>query len=119
MNINKSLILSLIIVGYAFVYIATSKDPCSGDCKKIEIIRESLKLNRPYLLGVYRCINNYRTIDSLCVKVTDTTGVNWGLLADTACMVASQNGLPDQKIFILRFSKTSSNYDTLAFKECH
>lgn len=114
----KFLILSLILMGYALLYMATSKETCFEECEKIYKLNESLKLNRPYVLGASRCVYTYRTVDSLCVQVKDTIGINWNLLADTVCMIAAQKGLLNQKVLILVYRNATFTYDTLAYKQC-
>lgn len=112
----KLLILSLILIIYASLYIATSKDvPCEGDCEKLSQITYALSNSRTYVFGVYRCTQP-RISDSLCVYVKDTLGINWNLFADTVCIIATQHGLLQQKIFVLKTG--TSPPDTLARKIC-
>jgi hypothetical protein len=114
----RYLFLSVILIGYAFLYMATSvQEPCEGDCLKVENFNTAIRKNRPYIFSSYRC--SYQSVsDSLCVYVKDTSGVDWNLLADTACQVATQNGLPQQKIFILQVNASTTFIDTVVRKQC-
>ncbi|MCX6316160.1 MAG: hypothetical protein NTW29_02640 [Bacteroidetes bacterium] len=113
---TKHFLLVLILFVYAGLYIATSTpDKCDNDCERTNQTFMNLRLNRPYVSTLYRCTNRQGS-DTLCVFVSDTTGIDWNLFADTACMVASQNGLPRQKIFIIKSGATPP--DTLAKKVC-
>jgi hypothetical protein len=97
---------------------ATSiEEPCEGDCEKVQNFYTAIKNKRPYVLSVYRC--SYQSLsDSLCVYVRDSNGVDWNLLADTACQIATQNGLPQQKIFILQADTSTTLIDTVVRKQC-
>lgn len=115
MKFPRTIFLALLIL-YGSLYIATTKHiPCEDDCERMLNAQKTISANRPYVEGVSRC--TYRQAsDTLCVYVRDTTGINWSLFADTACMAASQNGLPHQKIFILKWN--SYPMDTLVKKVC-
>lgn len=115
MRKNKLLLFS-VLLGYAFLYIATSYHvPCEDDCEKTSNTYQALATNRPYVITVRRC--TYQAVsDTLCVFVRDTTGINWSLFADTACMTATQYGLPRQKILVVNIEV--SPYDTVATKIC-
>ena len=116
MRIIKSLILPLIFIVYAFLYIATTKNiPCDGDCEKVYQTGIVLRNSRTYVYGVYRCTQP-RISDTLCVMVKDTIGINWNLFADTVCIIATQQGLIRQKIFVLK--NGTSPPDTLSRKVC-
>lgn len=113
---KKLLLLPVILLGYSLLYIATSYHaPCEGDCEKTTKVSQSLRENRPYVNNVYRCTYQPNS-DTLCIYVNDTTGIDWNLFADTVCMTATQYGLPQQKIFVLKFSGAA--YDTVAKKVC-
>jgi hypothetical protein len=62
-----------------------------------------------------RCGSPYIPSDSICVYVKDTIGINWDIIADSTCYFATQAGLPQQKIFIL---KTGFPTDTLVKRQC-
>lgn len=110
------LILSLILIVYASLYIATSKDvPCEGDCDKVYQTGKSLSNSRTYVLSTNRCTLP-GVFDTLCIYVKDTIGINWNLFADTACIIATQHGLLQQKIFVLKIG--TSPPDTLVKKVC-
>jgi hypothetical protein len=116
MKNKKSILLFLILGFYSVLYIATKRVlPCEADCQSVLTVQQNLRMNRSYVEGVFRC--SYRLAsDTLCVMVKDTIGVNWNLLADTACSIATQAGLLQQKIFIIK--NWSSPIDTLARKVC-
>ena len=103
-----------ILFGYSFLYIATSKSFCDEDCEKVGLVEEGL-IGKSYVNYVGRCSYS-RVSDTLCVYVKDTTGVDWNHLADTTCVLAAQQGLLQQKIFILKYGTMSR--DTLARKSC-
>jgi hypothetical protein len=112
---NKLLLFS-VLLGYAFLYIATSYQPrCEDDCEKISNVSQALSGTRPYVFTVRRCTNQ-AVSDTLCIFVRDTAGINWSLFADTACMTATQYGLPRQKILVINVEV--SPYDTVATKIC-
>ena len=115
MSKNKLFILPLILIAYAFLYLATSKDiPCLADCEKIEKLNIALRQNREsYVHYANRC---FRQSDTLCIYVKDTLGINWNLFADTVCLLATQKDLLRQKIFILKTGRYPP--DTLARKVC-
>jgi hypothetical protein len=117
MKKRRWLLLSIIVITYSLLFIATKPNyPCDGDCEKIHAVDAALRTNREgYIFAAVRCTYN-QVSDSLCVLVRDTTGINWQLLADTACTIASQKGLLRQKIFILKLG--TSPLDTLARKQC-
>lgn len=110
---KKSFLLVIILSAYAFLYIATTKPVhCEGDCERTLNTYIALNAGRDYVYNVSRC--SPQVTDTLCILVKDTTGINWDLFADTACMVATQNGLLQQKIFVLK----NATHDTLARKSC-
>jgi hypothetical protein len=112
----KWLILPLILIVYAFLYIATTKNvECEGDCDKVYQTGKSLSNSRTYVLSTYRCTLP-GVSDTLCIYVKDTIGINWNLFADTVCIIATQQGLIRQKIFVLK--NGTSPPDTLARKVC-
>jgi hypothetical protein len=113
---HKKTLFFLILFSYAALYIATSKQIiCESDCQKRIEVYNALSAGRTYVYMVNRCTAPVIS-DSLCIFVHDTSGINWNLFADTACLVATQQGLPRQKIFIIRNGNTGN--DTLAQKVC-
>lgn len=108
-------ILVLIICLYAFMYTDTKTYSCSDDCQKIYALDTTLMHDRDYIFGVYRCSRNSIS-DTICIIVKDTTGVNWDLFADTVCAMATQKGLNQQKLFIIK--NGSFPLDTLVKKQC-
>jgi hypothetical protein len=112
----KILLLPLILIVFSFLYMATSvPDRCLEDCQKVNEFSVALQQNRNYIYGVYRCSRSANG-DTLCIYAYDSVLVNWNLLADTACAIATQKGLVRQTLFILdnRFFPV----DTLAVKQC-
>jgi len=113
----KLLILPFLLLLFSILFMATSKQPiCDRDCSAVINVGTALRNGRiSYVEGVFRC--GYSLVsDTLCVFVKDTTGIDWNSLADTTCMIAAQNGLSGQKIFIVKnFSFPS---DTVARKIC-
>ncbi|MCX6316159.1 MAG: hypothetical protein NTW29_02635 [Bacteroidetes bacterium] len=113
----RFLLLAFILFVYAFSFIATKRvELCTGDCEKVAIFRNGFYPTREsYILGIGRCSDN-RISDTLCITVRDTSGIDWNVVADSACIYATRAGLPAQKIFIFR---TGTNPpDTLAKKQC-
>ena len=104
----------LTLIFYSLLYIATSRDTCIDDCAKVTQVGQSLS-SRNYVYAVYRCSYTHIS-DTLCVFVKDTTGINWSLLADTTCMIASQYGLSRQKVFVIK--NTIFPPDTVARVQC-
>lgn len=113
--LTKSLVLFAVVAFYSLLYVATSREECSEDCEKRVQLQDLLRNNRDYIFYVDRCGVTYGT-DTLCIGVVDTAGVNWDLLADTACTYANSVGLLRQTIFFLDLQV--SPYDTLARKQC-
>lgn len=117
MKKHKFFLLFIIVCIYSLLFIATKRDiPCEGDCELVSNFGNAIRLGREsYVYGAYRCSRNYIS-DTLCVYVKDTTGINWNLLSDTACIIATQKGLLQQKIFIIKNSVFPP--DTVARKQC-
>jgi len=112
----------MVVLSYVFMYTETKERYlCDDDCEKIQAIDSMLIKSHDYVYTVYRCYQSYSTpqaSDTLCVNVKDTIGVNWDLLADTICMLASQNGLNHQKVFIYKYDTATYLFDTLVKKNC-
>ncbi len=118
MSKYKGILLLAVITAYSLIYIATSyqKEPvCDSDCDKLGDVANRLYNNRTYVYNVNRC-NPGRVSDTICVFVADSSGVNWNLLADSACYFATQVGLSQQKIFVIK--NTLVPWDTVAIKQC-
>ena len=114
-RITRSLILFIVVAFYALLYWATSVDKCDEDCQKQIELSALLAKNRTYVYGAWRCSQSYIS-DTLCVSLKDTVGVNWDLLADTACQYANSLGLYHQKVFLIKIGV--SRPDTVARKQC-
>jgi hypothetical protein len=116
MNKRSGLLLLTILAFYAVLHMATSYQPrCEDDCQKIQNIYTHINANHPYVWNLRRC--TFQPVsDTLCVYVKDTTGINWNLLADSTCYFANQEGLPRQKVFVIR--QTQFPPDTLARVQC-
>lgn len=113
---GKYIAFILVLLFFSLLYTATSFPfSCEDDCAKVYAVDTTMSRNRDYVYWVGRCSGN-RQSDSLCVYVKDTTGINWDLLADTVCMVSTQNGLPRQKVFIIKNNVFPP--DTVARKIC-
>jgi predicted 3-demethylubiquinone-9 3-methyltransferase (glyoxalase superfamily) len=112
----RFLFLALILISYSLLYIATSIDRCDANCERISAVDTLLKKNRDYVYYTSRC-NWSAASDSICVWVKDTSGIDWNLLADTVCQIATVNGLLQQKVFILK-STTTGFPDTVVKKQC-
>lgn len=116
MKLKTSLILSLTLLFYSLIYLATSKVlPCEGDCEKTYGLDTTLRNKYSYFHGVFRCGRTYST-DTLCIYVKDTTGINWDLFSDTVCMYAKSVGLSHQLLLIMNNGVLPP--DTLARKSC-
>ncbi len=119
MKVRHSLFLLLILSIYASLYVATSRyTPCEGDCEKVNEVSSKIRNNRQaYIHYLQRC-SNRPISDTLCLYVKDTTGINWNLIADSTCYFATQAGLAQQKLFIIKFSATAGTPDTLVQQQC-
>jgi len=116
MKRKTSLILSLTLLFYLIIYLATSKVvPCEGDCAKTYGLDTILRNKYKYYLQSFRCARTYST-DTLCVYVKDTTGINWDRFSDTVCMYAKSVGLSSQILLIMNNGVLPP--DTLARKRC-
>jgi len=114
----KYVFLSLILLTYALLYIATSYPPnftCDTDCERMIGLDTTLRKNRDYVYTANRCYQP--ASDSICVTVKDTIGIDWNLLADTICQIATSKGLLQQNIFILKTNSTGIP-DTVVKKQC-
>ncbi len=112
----KVVLLSLILLVFALLYLATSvPDRCLEDCQKVNDFAVELMQNRKYIYGVFRCSRNANA-DTLCVFANDSVNINWNLLADTACAIATQKGLIRQTIFFI--DNRALPLDTMAIKVC-
>lgn len=117
MKAIRLLILPVILLIYTFTFMATKPaGVCDDDCERVGAFSSQLYQGREsYVLASYRCSFN-RISDTLCITVRDTTGIDWNVLADTACAIATRNGLLHQQIYIFRTATTP--LDTLAKKRC-
>jgi hypothetical protein len=117
MKMIKYITLTVILLSFSFLYIATSYlGRCDDNCERLYKIDSTIRHNRDYVIFANRCFNYSQASDTLCVYVKDTSGINWNLLADTVCSVATQNGLARQKVFIIKNTLTPP--DTVARKIC-
>jgi hypothetical protein len=115
----KFFFLSFILITYALLYMATTVPGsynCDTDCEMMIAVDTILRKNRDYVYYANRC-NQPVASDSICVLVKDTTGIDWNLLADTVCQIATSKGLLRQKVFILKTTSTGFP-DTVARKQC-
>lgn len=115
-NKHSILLLPIIVLLYAALYIATSYSvPCEGDCEKVSKVGDVLRNAKSYVYGAFRC-TYLQGSDTLCIYVKDTIGVDWSRLADTTCFIAQENGLLQQKIFVVKNAVFPN--DTVARKIC-
>jgi hypothetical protein len=110
----KFIALTIVILAYALMQIATKKEVCDNDCQAMQEIYNELQKVYPAVHYVERCI--YPITDSICVYVIASTGGDWNQIAEKTCSLATANGLLQQKVFIL--GGTSSTMDTLARLQC-
>lgn len=111
-KIGKWIGLVAILLGYAFLYIATSKPYlCEGDCEKLESVGSLLQRSKSSVQSAY---GNERD-SSFNISVYDSTQTVWTGLADTACIYLRDHGLNRYKVSITKYR----NYlDTLAKRQC-
>ena len=115
--LTKSLILLVVVVFYSLLYIATKPGmPCDEACQKLYRLDTTLIGKFNYFYGVDRCTGSWSS-DTLCVRVKDTSGIDWNRFADTVCSFANSVGLYQQKIFLIR-NRIASPPDTVARKQC-
>jgi hypothetical protein len=113
---NSRFLLIVIICCYSLFYIATSvPDKDCVPCNQIYALETELRDGRPYVLAVNSC-NRQSTLDTLCIIVSDTTGINWNALADTACITSSLQNLPVKAFYVLKVGTVPR--DTLARVTC-
>lgn len=113
---KANLFFFLIISFYGLLYIATSVNkPCDGDCEKIRNLSNFFLKDSNYIYPPWPCgiITSY---DTLCVNIKDTTARDWNLLADSICVIATQDGLPKRQIFII--NNFNNVPDTIVKKSC-
>lgn len=111
----KFIALGIIMLVYAFMQMATKKDLCDPDCQTLRSIYEDLGKTYPAVNFVQRC-SLYAGSDSICVYVNASVTNDWNQVAERTCILATANGLPRQKVYILSSNSTTS--DTLARLQC-
>ena len=114
---SRWLLLALVIASYTFMYTQSDRYSCDDDCKNVSSLNTKLVTGRPYIYSIGRCGIN-RVSDTLCLYVRDTTAIDWNLLADTACLVATQNSLYHQKLFVIKYDTATRSLDTLVRRQC-
>jgi hypothetical protein len=114
---SRWLLLALVIASYTFMYTQSDRYACDDDCKKVESLNNALVSGRTYIYSIGRC-GVSRVSDTLCLLVKDTAAMDWNLLADTACLMATQNSLYHQKLFIITYDTVTQRLDTLLKKQC-
>jgi hypothetical protein len=108
--------LIIILCFYSILYVATTKQyACDQDCENLGAFNQEFKSTRNYVDMAYRCSRTGNR-DTLCVFFRDTTGVNWSLLGDTACTLATQHGLSQQRLLFIVLR--ASGRDTVLKKIC-
>lgn len=101
------LLLSGMLLFYAFLYLATSKK-CEDECQKLKRIGAELKKDSA-VYDTYQC-----GAVMLCIHVNDSAGRNWNEMADRACGYINNEGLQQYTVTIVG----GINRDTLATKTC-
>lgn len=115
MKYSRFVLLAIIAI-YGFMYLATSiEKKCEDDCQRFSEVQNFFLKDSNHISFLNSCgsINPY---DSLCVIIKDSTSCDWNSLADSVCMVATQNGLPKTRVFIINY--LGSAPDTLVKKSC-
>jgi hypothetical protein len=114
----KFIALSIVILAYAFMQIATRKDVCNSDCQAIGSIFVDLDKTYPdAVYSVQRCSLGTSS-DSICVYVNSAVVTNWNQVAERTCTLATANGLLQQKVYILANTTNIMVTDTLARLQC-
>lgn len=113
---QSRILLVGVIICYGFFYIATSYEKDCISCNQLNEVYLKLAAGRPYVLGVNSCAVNRASLDTVCISVTDTTGINWPGLADTACIISKQQSLSTKVFYVLKSG--TSPQDTLAKVLC-
>ncbi len=84
-------------------------------CNQLSTLYQKLSVNKRYITQVNSC-SRQNTVDTICVSVMDTTGVNWAALADTACIYSKQQNMPTRVVYIINDNVFPR--DTLASVVC-
>lgn len=103
----KWLLVSGVVLFYAFLYMATSKK-CDDECQKLKKVGTELRKDSA-VNNTYQC-----GTAMLCIYVADSTGRNWNAFADMACQHLNNEGLQNYSVIIVE----GINRDTLAKKIC-
>lgn len=110
----KWLVLSSVLIFYAFLYIATTKRPyglppaCDEICDKVK--RIDTLVRRVYTqTSVYSCRS-----DMVCLLVADSASINSKNLADTTCMYLNNEGLQNYTVSVIGYP----SQDTLLKQKC-
>ncbi len=97
-----NLLFVAIVVCYGLLYMATSvPDKECIPCNQLSALYQKLSVNKTYITQVNSC-SLQNTVDTVCISVKDTTGVNWTALADTACLYSKQQNMPTKAVYILK-----------------
>ena len=112
----SGVILFAIIILYGLMYIATSVDKECENCEKFEQVRNYFLKDSNHIQYVDRCFTSINPYDSLCVSIKDSTARDWDAVADSICMIATQNGLPKRHVFIINY--LGNVPDTLVIRHC-
>ena len=104
----KWIILSSVLLFYAFLYVATTKKQNYCDsCEKFVSISNKL-LKDPFVLGANQC-----NTAMLCVYVKDTAAHNWSNVGDSAGVYLKESGFTSFTVAII-----GRNKDTLSKTKC-
>jgi len=109
---KPSITFSIILIIYAFMYMATSK-PCDEECEKYELA--STFFNEKHYVSY--SFHQYRTTDSsMYILGVDTSfHKEWPLVADSACSFLKDIKLVSRKVAIIN---RNDQLDTLAKLTC-
>lgn len=105
-----------IIMAFALLYIATSKERmslCGDDCvllpKADSLLRTNARIQSTYNCGVKK----------YCVYVRDSASSNVHIVADTSCTVLKSVGASNYEVLVLWLGTASnSKTDTLLNRKC-
>jgi hypothetical protein len=109
---GRWLLLSVVLLFYAFLYIATTKAEvpyvCDEECEKLRKVDSLMRNNYPQMY-TYKC-----NTDIICLNLFDSTQSATAGLADTACMYVKNEGLLNYKINVIG----NNSMDTFLKQPC-
>jgi hypothetical protein len=109
---GRWLLLSGVLLFYAFLYIATTKKrmpyDCDDECEKLRKVDSLILLKYPQTY-TYKC-----NTAMFCINITDTVQIPRQGLADTACMYLKDQGLLNLSVSVV----ANAGRDTLLKQTC-